>query len=327
MTTSAPRTSAPLGRDAWARIVALSRGRAFKVVFAMALLVAAAAILREQLRGTTAGSLLADFRSVPPLAIGAAAAATVASYVCLAASEAWALATIGRPLAPRRVLLVTFVAYAFSNGLGFGVATGGAARLRLYRPWGLKTREIGTVTLLSGAAVSAAGFVTAGLALMLVPGAPPVTLLLLAPVLLWAAPLRAVGRLVHRRRLVAVPVQARAVALAGGVLDWVFSGLALFLLLPGAAAADFAPFLAIFILGSLVSGLTGVPGGLGVLDAIVLTLSKHFAAPHETAAALLLYRLIYALGPLALVALGFAIQALRAVRRPPPVRTVGRSGR
>lgn len=306
---------------AWAGVVALSRRRAVRIVFAVAVLIAAMLLLRVQLRGVSVGAIWADLRTVPPLAILGAVVATAASYVCLAGLEAWALATVGKPLSAGRVLLVSFVAYALSNGLGFSVATSGAARMRLYPRWGLGTRDIGAVSLLSGAAVSAAGLVTAGLALLLTPGAPPIAVLLLAPIALWAAPLTVVRRLVRRGALAPVSPAARASALGAGLLDWVFASLALFLLLPDASVANFAPFLAIFVLGSIVSGLTGVPGGIGVFDAIVLVLSKRFALPHETAAALLLYRLIYAVAPLVLVALGFAVQTLRALGRPAAMQT------
>lgn len=88
--------------------------------------------------------------------------------------------------------------------------------------------------------------------------------------------------------------------LLAGLGDWLFSGAALFILLPTPELAVFPTFLAAYVAGSLLSAATGVPGGIGVFEAIVLALATLFAQVHETAAALLLYRCIYSLGPLSI---------------------------
>jgi len=105
----------------------------------------------------------------------------------------------------------------------------------------------------------------------------------------------------------------RAFALTAGVGDWALSGAALYVLLPNPSLAAFPSFLAVFVLGSLVSAATGVPGGVGVFEAVVIGLSAVMARAHETAAALILYRAIYSLGPLLLTAL--ALLAWRGIRR------------
>ena len=79
--------------------------------------------------------------------------------------------------------------------------------------------------------------------------------------------------------------------------DWLTSGAALFVLVPHPTLTGLAVFLVVFVLGSLVSAASGVPGGIGVFEAIVISLTPLVAQTHETAAALLVYRLIYSLGP------------------------------
>jgi hypothetical protein len=73
----------------------------------------------------------------------------------------------------------------------------------------------------------------------------------------------------------------------------------------GRDLADFPAFLAMFCLGSLIGSLSGVPIGLGVLEATMLSL-RFDAQVHETAAALIVYRAVYFAGPalLAAIALG-----------------------
>lgn len=294
--------------------------RVFKLIFAAAVFLAALWLLGQELRGSSLGAIAEAARATSPLAILWAVLATAVSYGCLMASEWWALRVVGRRLAPVRIGLVTFVAYALSNGLGFSMATGAAARLRFYRPWGLDTAEAAAVSVLAGIAVTLSGLVTAGIALLII-GDPPyraLGALLLAPAALWLVRLPTRVWFLPALKVVTPPRGLGVLALGGGVADWVFSGLALFVLLPGAAPSDFLPFLVIFILGSVVSAASGVPGGVGVFDAIVLGLSHRFAVAHETAAALVIYRLVYAVGPLMITAAGLgAGQAGRWLRKAP----------
>lgn len=291
----------------------------FKIAFAIALFGGALWLLRHELQQTSLAQIIADFRAIPLWKIALAIVATVLSYIYLGASEWWALEMIGRKLATWRILLVTVVSYTMSNGLGFSLATGGAARLRFYRQWGLRGTEIAAVTLLAGIAVTLSGFVTVGIALQLIHGVPfsihLIGLVMLVPAWLW------LGHMPHRVRFLPgvelryPPLRTRVLALSGAILDWVLSGLALFLLLPGQHGNNFAPFIAVFVLGSVLSAASGVPAGIGVFEAVVLTLSRHFAMPHQTAAALVLYRLMYAIGPLCLTASGLAIAQFRATHR------------
>lgn len=289
----------------------------FKVGFAVAVFLGALWLLRREVQAASLSAIEAAFRATPLAAIAIAVAATLLSYLCLAASEQLALSYLGRRLAAWRVLLVTFVSYALSNGLGFSLATGAAARLRFYRAWGLGGAEVGAVTLLAGVAVTLSGAVAAGLALMAIRDLSPATYglaaMLIVPAGLWIARLPKKVPLLPTIDLVTPPLRARLAALGGGLMDWVLSGLALFVLLPGVSADQFGGFLAIFVLGSVVSAASGVPGGIGVFEAVVLSLSHRFALPHETVAALILYRLIYAVGPLSLTALGLGAYQVRRV--------------
>lgn len=290
----------------------------FKIAFAVALFGGALWLLRHELEKTSIEQVLADFRAMPRWRVGLAIVATILSYAYLGASEWWALEMIGKKLASWKILLVTVVSYTMSNGLGFSLATGGAARLRFYGQWGFKKREIAAVTLLAGIAVTLSGFVTVGLALQLIHGVPfslhLIGLVMLAPAWLWLGHLPKRLKFLPGVELVHPPLRTRALALGGGILDWVLSGLALLLLMPF-HGNDIAPFIAVFILGSVISAASGVPAGIGVFEAVVLTLTRHFAIPHQTAAALVMYRLIYAVGPLSLTAIGLAIAQFRATHR------------
>jgi phosphatidylglycerol lysyltransferase len=107
----------------------------------------------------------------------------------------------------------------------------------------------------------------------------------------------------------------RAGFLLAGLGDWVFSGGALFLLLPHPALTQAPAFLAVFVAGSVVGSASGVPGGLGVFEAVMLGLSAATSRVHETAAALITYRLINAVAPLMIACA--ALVARRVLTRRP----------
>jgi len=277
---------------------------------------AAAFLLYRELRGFTLDQLIAGLRATPIHALVLSVLVlTPASYGCLAVTEWSALHSLGQRLNWRRVGVVTFAAYAFSNSLGFSYATGTAARLRLYAASGLAAKDIAAIAVVAGTAVTLSGVVTAGIALVIdpaqfegvfhMPAAAVIGVgaLLTAPSLLWFTALR--GRRPETpAQGLAVSLGGRALTLIVGVGDWVFSGAALFVLLPQHGLDAFPGFMAVFVLGSLVSAATGVPGGVGVFEAVVIGLGILLARAHETPTALLLYRAIYSLGPMLLISAG-----------------------
>ena len=284
--------------------------KARRLLVSLTALAGAAWLIHHLLRNFSWPLFLAALRATPPWAIWSAIALTPASYVCLAVTEWFALQSLGHRLNWHRAGRVAFASYAVSNSLGFSLATGTATRLRLYSPWGLSAAAITAVALLAGAAVSLSGVVTAGLALMARPSpfaevfhwprwaTEVIGLALIAPGALWFVVLK---RGEPGAPPIAHSAEGRAFALLAGVADWALSGAALYVLLPHPTLAAFPEFLAVFVLGSLVSAATGVPGGVGVFEAVVLGLSALMARANETATALILYRVIYSLGPLALM--------------------------
>ncbi len=297
-----------------------SRGR--KILVSVVALAAAAWLIRHVLKGFSWPLFLLALRATPNWAIWAAIVLTPASYVCLGVTEWFALQSLGHRLNWHRAGRVAFASYAVSNSLGFSLATGTATRLRLYSPWGLSPKTITAVALLAGAAVSLSGVVTAGLALMARPSpfaevfhwprwvVEAIGLALIAPGALWFVVLKRGDR---GAPPIAHSAEGRAFALIAGVADWALSGAALYVLLPHPTPSTFPEFLAVFVLGSLVSAATGVPGGVGVFEAVVLGLSTLLARANETATALILYRVIYSLGPL--VVMTSALGALQLLRR------------
>ena len=272
---------------------------------------------------------LSDFvgalASTSALAVLGSIGLTLCSYACLSGTEWLALRALGRPLPFREAALVAFPSYALTNSAGFSPATGALIRVRLYARRGLSAAKSAQVAMLAGACVTLSGVVAGGFALLARAGvyarvlhAPRpfivgVGVVALLPALLWLVAFRERAP-VWLRRPGGQPLSLRhrLVGLAAGLGDWFFSCAALFALFPHPHWGVFPGFLGVYVAGSVLSAATGVPGGVGVFEAIMLMLTSIVARAHETAAALVLYRCLYSLGPLAIAAsVGFARRAIR----------------
>jgi phosphatidylglycerol lysyltransferase len=302
-------------RSRFAALLRVARSRTVRRVGSALFFGAAAWLIWRQLAGVSVQAFLHALGATNPLAVLASILLTFSSYLCLSGSEWLALHALGHRFGYWRAARVAIPAYALTNSAGFSPATGTALRIRMYGRLGLPPLQSAEVAMLAGAAVTVSGVVATGLVRIVDPSigraaargqeaAGAVVLLgalMAAPAVLWFvafgphAPAwlggRAQGRLSARQRLA---------GLGAGLGDWLFSSAALFVLLPHPDPAAFAGYFAAYAAGCILSAATGVPGGIGVFEAIVLTITSMISKTHETAAALLLYRAIYSLGPLAL---------------------------
>ena len=302
---------------AWAR-----RRRTWLSLGAMLLLVALGVAAMEALtRELTFAEVRAALHALPPARIGAALALTVASYLTLTLYDMLALRIVGRPLPWRTAALASFTSYTLSHNLGLSLLTGGSARYRIYTRAGLDGPDVARVIAIASATFWSGIAAVTGVALiaragpLTVAGAtvPPealhaaggATLVVVGGLVLLCARLHAPLRL--WRFSVPLPTAAQALAqLAIAVLDTSCAAAALFVLVPDAAPSLLPAFVLAYALGIVAAVVTHVPGGIGVFEAVVLAV---LPGDRSTAfAALVAYRLVYYLLPLAVA---IAMLALR----------------
>lgn len=248
-------------------------------------------------------AVLRTARAIPGWRLAAAFALTAGSYLLLTAYDVMALRTIGRPLPYRTAALASFTSYTLSHNLGFGILTGAAARLRIYGAKGLGTGEVARVTAIAGVTFWTGVFASASLAL-----------------LVHRRPLAVAGHVVSMGAqhaagagllalLVGATLMARRWHLPGpaaiarmtlvALADIAAACGTLYVLLPHLAIALYPPLLLAYVLAIVVALVSHVPGGLGVFEATVVALCPQIP-PGELLAALLVYRIVYYLLPLAL---------------------------
>ncbi|SIQ89210.1 phosphatidylglycerol lysyltransferase [Aeromonas sp. RU39B] len=249
---------------------------------------------------------------------------TLVSYGCLCLYDLLAVRLAGARLPWLKVVQTSFVAYTFSNTLGFALLTGTSVRYRAYSAAGLSTGAIARIILFCSTTFFLGLAALGGMALIggqsdwlqplwphwiakLLDVAGWALLLLVAAYLIW--PKRWSGR--HAD---ALPGQgARLAQLTVALLDWMAAAAVLYALLP-AGSVSYPMLLSAFVLAALLGVLAHVPGGLGVFEAAMTLLLGHHIQANQLLAALLLYRIVYYLVPFTLALILLAIEELRQNR-------------
>ncbi|MCR3963772.1 phosphatidylglycerol lysyltransferase domain-containing protein [Aeromonas veronii] len=247
---------------------------------------------------------------------------TLLSYGCLCSYDMLALHALGKRLPWQQVSITSFIAYTFSNTLGFALLTGTSVRYRLYSALGLTTGEVARVVLFCSITFFLGLLAWGGGALLtcdvsqLLPDWPlwadtllrlagVMALLLVASYLCWPAP-----RLSWRKHTLTLPgFRIRLLQLLVALADWMAAAAVLFVLLP----ADSVPYpvlLSAFVLASFLGVLAHVPGGIGVFEASMSLLLAHYLPTDNLLASLLLYRCIYYLLPFLCALLLFTSQEM-----------------
>jgi uncharacterized membrane protein YbhN (UPF0104 family) len=110
--------------------------------------------------------------------------------------------------------------------------------------------------------------------------------------------------------------------IAVGVLNFLFVGACLHSAVSAIADVSYFEVLFAFVLANTATIITHTPGGLGVIETVVLLLLKH----PDLIGAVLVFRFVYFLIPLCLGAAVFAIAEM-TFRRSRPLDNSGRSAR
>lgn len=260
--------------------------------------------------------------------LAGALALTVLSYVLLTFYDFLGLAYLGRRIAYPKVALASFVGYAFSNSVGHSLLVGAPVRYRLFAPWGLSALDVGKLVAYASAMMWIGFAAAAGLVFSLEPTVLPASLhlpfssvrplgALFLLVILAILLLSLFGRRTCTVRGFEVRIPRPAFTLAQMAIaaaDWMLAGTVLYVLLPESLGLSWPAFVGMFLLAQLAGNASLVPGGIGVFESAILLLAAP-AQPARLAAALVLYRLVYYLLPLAgavALLLGREIAARRA---------------
>jgi len=279
--------------------------------------------------------VLGALRAISPAAVVGAVAYTLLSYFSLTLFDVLGLRYAGRPLPYHRSAPVSFIAYAFAHSFSFAALTGAAIRYRFYSPAGLTAVDVARISAFTSVTTGLGISLLGGLALLFEPATTGAVLHLPAGWALvagigvvagvvayavWGCFARDSSEVSNWR---IDPPGPRLVVpqLLAGLADLAFSAAALWMLLPASATIGFPAFCAAYA-AAIVAGLVShVPGGLGVLEAVLLVTIPH-GDPAGMLGAFAAYRLIYYILPLLVAALIFALREVAGQLAPHGARAL-----
>jgi len=283
-----------------------------------------------------------EFHEIRPADLAAAIAAwgwdsavlalgfSAASFLLMGVVELLGLRWAGAKIDAASALAGGFIACAISHSLGANLLVAGAVRARFYAKHGITLRQVAAATLFNSFTFAVGLSTLAGVSLLLAgsrdiaavsrianPVADGLGGLLVVGVTAYIAlcavlhrPVRAFG---HSVKLPSVRVALAQLAI--GTVDNAVAAAILWILLPAGALGYFT-FVSAYAPSVVVGLISHVPGGVGVFEGSISTLTKGLN-PAALAAAFLGYRLFFFLLPLMIagLALGFDTVHERTRRR------------
>lgn len=250
-------------------------------------------------------------RDHPLPSIAAAAAFGLASHLLYSTFDLLGRHYTGHRLRTRTVMATTFVSYAFNLNLG-SLVGGLAFRFRLYSRLGLANARIARIIGISMLTNWLGYLVLTGLLFLLVPLDVPDDWRIagqgvraLGAGLLAAAVAYLLACFFSKRRLImlrghelVLPHGRMALLqLAMSCTNWMLMGGMVWVLLQ--QRVDYPTVLGVLLIAAIAGVITHVPAGLGVLEAVFVALLSPAIPAGELLGALLLYRAMYYLVPLA----------------------------
>lgn len=254
-------------------------------------------------------------RQIDRITLLMAAASAAASYAVYACIDLFARQALQLQIGKARAMATAFVCYAFNLNFGSWVGSIGF-RYRLYSRVGLDAGQVTRIVGISLVTNWSGYFVLGGLLFTFgfvkpppdwtIAGLDPSLGLSLVGVLLLAVATAYLGAAAFARRR-SWTIRGRELSLPGvrfaalqmlvSSLNWLLIAGALYALLR--SHVDFPTVLGVFLLASIAGAATHVPAGLGVLEAVFYSLLGSRVPHAELFAALLTYRALYYLAPLA----------------------------
>jgi uncharacterized membrane protein YbhN (UPF0104 family) len=286
-----------------------------KHLLALAFFALVAVLLVRYARGVDWGEVRDSLLGLPRDVLFAAAALAAFSHLLYSCFDLLGRHYTGHTLPLRRVMQVNFISYAVNLNMG-SLVGGFAFRYRLYGRLGLKYGTVTRILTLSMLTNWLGYLVLAGAVFAFAPlQLPPhwkldsEGLRLLGLALLAVAVTYLVLCAFSRRRswtirgheILLPPPRMVLLQLALSCSNWMVMAGAIYVLLQAKVA--YTDVLSVLLVAAVAGVITHVPAGLGVLEAVFVALLSHQVSEGRLLGALLGYRALYYIAPLAVAAL------------------------
>ncbi|MCB9968725.1 MAG: UPF0104 family protein [Geminicoccaceae bacterium] len=269
--------------------------------------------------------VVASARDIPLFNLLAAGAFAALSYLCLTGFDFMAVRYAGRPLPYHKVAPASFVSLSIGHNIGIAALSSGAIRYRFYSRLGLSEGDVGRVILFCGVTVGVGLLTLAGLAAVVNPSLAGEILRLDSPALVvglgvlclvlvagYVAMAAFVRRAIHikRWRLQTPPLRLALGQVVIGPLNFACVAGCLYWCVAALGDVGYLGVATAYVIGNLAALVSHVPGGLGVLEGVVMVLLPGASV----VGGLLVFRAVYFFVPLAIGAPLFGLIELWGLR-------------
>ena len=285
----------------------------------------AAFLLYRTLSRYSVDEIVASVTSIPWWRLALSGLFAAASYLCLTAFDWLALRYVEKDLPYRYVALASFCSLSLGHNIGFAALSSGAIRYRFYSRWGVSLGDVAKIILFCGVTVGLGLFILGGVALLLrsslaseITGLPRAAIIVIgiacfavaAAYVALAAFVRKTLR--FRRWSIQLPPLPLALGqIVVGPLNFAFVAACLYHALAGLGDVTYLAVAAVYVIAVASALITHVPGGLGVIETVVL----YLLPGGQLIGGLLAFRAIYFLLPLCIGGPLFGIAELAMRRR------------
>ncbi len=290
-------------------------------------------LLSSELKGVDFAEVWGAIVARGPLALSLCVASTLLAYAALAWYDRIAIMHVGKTVSWYLVSVVSFTAYALSHNIGASVFSSGVVRYRAYSRLGLTLGEVAIVTAFCAFTFAYGSILLGGIVLV---GEPDVISRLyeipesvavgIGLVLLAATALYQLGSILHFKPLVIrkfrIEYPRPAIAfrqMFAAPIEIIGAAAIIYFALPEAGNPGYFVVLGVFLAAFCAGLLSNAPGGIGVFEYVFIKAMPEIPKA-EVLAALIVFRFLYLLIPLALAcvvvvlaerkALGASIRAM-----------------
>lgn len=263
--------------------------------------------------------------AIPRAHLALGALFVTGSYLSLTLFDTLAIRYIGAKLPYRRIALASFTALSIGHTLGMAAATSGAVRYRFYSRWGIGAGDIARIILFCAMTAGLGLNTLMGLALLLQANvaakllgfshagaiALGATCLLLTALYMALAAVLRRPLVIKRWEIPMPPLELALAQIFTGATNFCFVAAALYELLPPTAGIGYLVVTTAYVLANVASIVSHVPGGIGVLEVVVV----HLLPLASVIGALVVFRVIYFLVPFMIGVALFAADELTLRRR------------
>jgi uncharacterized membrane protein YbhN (UPF0104 family) len=294
--------------------------RRFSALIVAVVGIGATILLYRNLRQYDFGDVATSVMSITYSQLGVAFAWAMASYLCLTGFDYLALRYVEKPRAYPFVAFVSFVSLSIGHNLGVAFLSSGAIRYRFYSRAGLSAEDVGKVILFCGATVALGLATLAGVALILrsevateILALPASAVILIASACLAVPAVYVVLAFLVRQPLrvrtlsVQMPKWWLALGQVGiGTLNFACVAGCLYAAINAFTDVPYFAVAAVYTIANVAGLISHVPGGLGIIEGVVL----YLLPGASLIGAVLVFRFVYFLVPLALGGLLFSLSEI-----------------